>query len=104
MEGQERVIREAYQRAGGLNPNLTGYFECHGTGTPVGDPLEVEALARAMTGNRDWLDGPLLIGAVSEFAVYPPYNSHRSIINLIHRKIRSKQISDTVKLQVGWQR
>jgi acyl transferase domain-containing protein len=27
-EGQEAVIRQAFRNAGGLNPDLTGYFEC----------------------------------------------------------------------------
>jgi acyl transferase domain-containing protein len=30
--GQEAVIRSAYKFAGGLNPDQTSYFECHGTG------------------------------------------------------------------------
>lgn len=34
--GQEQVIKEAYRRAGGLRPDDTSYFECHGTGTPIG--------------------------------------------------------------------
>lgn len=48
QEGQVQVIRHAYQRGGDLDPRLTGYFECHGTGTPVGDPIEVHAVAQAM--------------------------------------------------------
>jgi hypothetical protein len=35
-EGQAACIQRAYERAGGLDMSLTGYFECHGTGTPVG--------------------------------------------------------------------
>lgn len=31
-----------------MDPRLTGYFECHGTGIPTGDPLEVHAVAKAM--------------------------------------------------------
>ena len=50
-EGQAEVIRHAYRRGGDLDPNLTGYFEVHGTGTPVGDPIEVHAVAQAM--NRE---------------------------------------------------
>ena len=61
-EGQEAVIRQAYKQAGGLDPNLTGYFECHGTGTPVGDPLEVAALGRVFAYGRR--DDPLLIGSI----------------------------------------
>lgn len=64
LEGQAQVIRHAYQRGGDLDPRLTGYFECHGTGTSVGDPLEVHALAQAMnTKNASEIE-PLWIGAV----------------------------------------
>lgn len=48
LQGQEAVIRHVYEREGNLDPRLTGYFECHGTETPVGDPLETYALANAM--------------------------------------------------------
>ncbi|MCJ1261266.1 hypothetical protein MMC22_001130 [Lobaria immixta] len=64
LEGQEAVIRHAYERGGYLDPRLTGYFECHGTGTPVGDPLEVHALANAMNQDRSPGEEPLWIGAV----------------------------------------
>lgn len=60
--GQERVVRAAYARAR-LDPARTAYVECHGTGTPVGDPIESRAVARAMNDARpaDW---PLLVGAI----------------------------------------
>lgn len=61
-EGQEAVIMQAYKAAGGLNPDLTGYFECHGTGTPVGDPIEVAALGRVFASGRQ--SQPMLIGSV----------------------------------------
>lgn len=61
VKGQERVVRMAYQRAN-LDPNLTAYAELHGTGTPVGDPIEVRATSRAMNDSRP-ADKPLLIGA-----------------------------------------
>ena len=64
LEGQETVIRQAYQRCGQLDPRLTGYFECHGTGTEIGDPLEVHAVSKAMNDKRLPADGPLLIGTV----------------------------------------
>ena len=56
-------MRRAYESAGGLDPNLTGYFECHGTGTPVGDPLEIDAIGRLFAAGRQ--EEPLLIGSVS---------------------------------------
>ncbi|KAK8034603.1 polyketide synthase [Apiospora rasikravindrae] len=64
-DGQVEVITHAYQRGGNLDPLLTGYFECHGTGTAVGDPLEVHAVSLAMNqSRRPGEDPPLLIGAV----------------------------------------
>ncbi|CCF33226.1 hypothetical protein CH063_00138 [Colletotrichum higginsianum] len=63
FDGQRNVMRHAYQR-GGLDPMLTGYFECHGTGTAIGDPLEVHAVSDIMNATRTEADGPLHIGAV----------------------------------------
>ncbi|KAF3389803.1 Lovastatin diketide synthase mokB [Talaromyces pinophilus] len=60
--GQERVVRQAYARSG-LDPLRTAYVECHGTGTPVGDPIEAHAIGRAMNDARP-SDKPLLIGAI----------------------------------------
>ncbi|POS74346.1 polyketide synthase-5 [Diaporthe helianthi] len=62
-DGQEACIRRAYERAGGLDMSLTGYFECHGTGTPVGDPIEVSALGRIFADGKTAAN-PLLIGSV----------------------------------------
>lgn len=64
-EGQADVISQAYKRGGDLDPRLTGYFECHGTGTAIGDPLEVHAVSMAMNKERDPAEhDPLWIGAV----------------------------------------
>lgn len=44
-DAQEALMRRAYELAG-LPVSDTGYVECHGTGTPVGDPVETKAVAR----------------------------------------------------------
>ena len=38
QDSQSNLIRRTYLE-GGLNLTTTKYFETHGTGTPVGDPL-----------------------------------------------------------------
>ncbi|RCX14282.1 polyketide synthase PksJ [Anaerobacterium chartisolvens] len=43
LDGQARVIHEA-QRKAGIDPATITYIEAHGTGTPMGDPIEIEAL------------------------------------------------------------
>ena len=59
---QERVIEEALARAGAL-PVEVDYLEAHGTGTEVGDPIEIGATA-AVYGRGRKADRPLLIGSV----------------------------------------
>jgi acyl transferase domain-containing protein len=46
VEGQIRVIREA-QAVSGVSSAAISYVETHGTATPMGDPIEIEALRRA---------------------------------------------------------
>ena len=43
---QARAITDAW-RQGGINPASVSYIEAHGTGTALGDPIEVAGLARA---------------------------------------------------------
>jgi acyl transferase domain-containing protein/acyl carrier protein/NADP-dependent 3-hydroxy acid dehydrogenase YdfG len=61
-DAQEAAITTALRRAG-VRPNEVGYVEAHGTGTPVGDPVEVRALANALASERP-ATNPLLIGSV----------------------------------------
>ncbi|KAF9697918.1 hypothetical protein EKO04_003961 [Ascochyta lentis] len=42
----EALIRKAYKDAGIEDFSRTAFFECHGTGTPAGDPQEVAAVSR----------------------------------------------------------
>jgi acyl transferase domain-containing protein len=62
---QEAVIRKAYENAGNLNLSDTTYFEMHGTGTPVGDPIEVSAVGNAFASAAPLgADRKLLVGSV----------------------------------------
>lgn len=51
-EGQAAVISEAIAVAG-FPPNSIGLLEAHGTGTPLGDPIEIDALCRAWGSYTD---------------------------------------------------
>ncbi|KAG7205432.1 hypothetical protein KM043_007425 [Ampulex compressa] len=57
---QYKLMREIYTEID-LNPADVGYVEAHGTGTKVGDPQEVNAIAKLFCKDRKT---PLLLGSV----------------------------------------
>ena len=58
---QADVITAAWRDAG-ADPAAIGYLEAHGTGTRIGDPIEIEGLAKAIAGWPDQ-DGSLVISS-----------------------------------------
>ncbi|GAA3431813.1 hypothetical protein GCM10018954_014140 [Kutzneria kofuensis] len=58
---QEEVVRAAHERAGSDRADVQ-YVELHGTGTPVGDPLEAAALGAAI-GSAKQPGCPLVVGS-----------------------------------------
>ena len=52
VEGQAEAIAEAHAIAG-VDADSIGYVECHGTGTYLGDPIEVAALTDAFRRGTD---------------------------------------------------
>mmetsp|Transcript_47812 Transcript_47812/g.113607 ORF Transcript_47812/g.113607 Transcript_47812/m.113607 type:complete len:1135 (-) Transcript_47812:144-3548(-) len=49
---QSMLIRQSLQEAG-ISPAEVTTFECHGTGTALGDPIEVNALTAVVMENRE---------------------------------------------------
>ena len=49
-QAQSRLIREVHRRFA-IDPASIGLLECHGTGTPLGDPIEIEGLTGAFAGS-----------------------------------------------------
>ncbi|KAL9608149.1 MAG: hypothetical protein Q9167_007001 [Letrouitia subvulpina] len=62
MDAQASLITKTY-RAAGLSMKPTRFFEAHGTGTPVGDPIEARAIGAAFA-NQHGDNEPLYLGAV----------------------------------------
>ncbi len=61
-DGQAHLIRQALEDAG-LRPGQISYLEAHGTGTALGDPIEVHALQDVFGPDRP-AGQPLLVGTV----------------------------------------
>ncbi|MEZ4868169.1 MAG: alpha/beta fold hydrolase [Caldilineaceae bacterium] len=62
VSGQSAVVAEA-QAAAGVHPDDISYIEAHGTGTPLGDPIEIQALTQAFRAHTE-RTGYCAIGSV----------------------------------------
>ena len=52
VDGQAKAVAEA-QAVAGVSADTVDYVECHGTGTYLGDPIEVAALSQAFSQTTD---------------------------------------------------
>jgi amino acid adenylation domain-containing protein len=48
LDGQAKVIRQAQDQAG-ISPDTISFIETHGTGTKLGDPIEISALKKVFS-------------------------------------------------------
>jgi acyl transferase domain-containing protein len=46
LESQEKLLAGLWEKLR-INPETFSYFEAHGTGTPLGDPIEIKAITNA---------------------------------------------------------
>ncbi len=63
VAGQAEVIAEAHAVAD-VDASTIGFVETHGTGTPLGDPIEIEALRQAFELSELDRPGPCVLGSV----------------------------------------
>jgi len=61
--GQADVIAEA-QAIAEVDASTVSYIETHGTGTPLGDPIEIEGLRQAFAVSEEARPGPCFVGSV----------------------------------------
>jgi len=59
-QSQQHLMEQVYAKAG-IKPDEIDYLEAHGTGTPVGDPIETKAIGHAIAQQRKQ---PLYIGSI----------------------------------------
>ncbi len=57
----QRALLEAALEDAGVSPDDVDYLEAHGTGTPLGDPIELSAAVDVLCRDRD---RPLVVGSV----------------------------------------
>ena len=104
---QEAAIRTALEAAG-LEPERVGYVEAHGTGTAVGDPLEAQALSRALCANRHSGD-PCIVGSVKSNFGHTESAAGvagliKAVLCLKHRKIPANLHFDTPNPRIPFER
>lgn len=102
---QEEVMRKALNQTG-ISIHDIAYVETHGTGTPLGDPIEVHAINRVY-GNQRSPDKPLYIGSVKTNIGHLESASGvasviKTVISLqkkkIYKHLNFSQLNPTIKL------
>ena len=63
VAGQAEVIAEAHAVAD-VDSSTIGFVETHGTGTPLGDPIEIESLRQAFEVSDQQRSSPCVLGSV----------------------------------------
>ena len=101
---QQELIRQALDDAG-LTPSDVTYLEAHGTGTAVGDPIEVEALGNVHANRVQ----PLLIGSVKSNVGHLEWAAGicgviKVILAMRHGQIPASLHVKTLNPHVNWDR
>lgn len=104
---QEAVIRAALQNAN-VDPQSISYIETHGTGTSLGDPIEVDALGRVFQLARE-ARPPVALGAVKTNighleAAAGIAGLLKVVLMLQHRQIAPHLHLNTLTPHISWDR
>ncbi|MCO5232262.1 MAG: type I polyketide synthase [Chitinophagales bacterium] len=62
VKAQERLLKKALENAQ-LQPEQVAFIEAHGTGTKIGDPIEMEAISAVFSSSKT-KEHPLYVGSV----------------------------------------
>ncbi len=102
---QRAVVAAALSDAG-LPPAAIDAVECHGTATPLGDPIEVEALADAYAADRA-PERPLLLGSVKANighleAAAGVAGLAKAVLCLMHRTLPRQPTMGPLNRRIDW--
>jgi myxalamid-type polyketide synthase MxaC len=103
-DAQQAVIRAALAQ-GGVVPTEVAYVETHGTGTALGDPIEVAALGKVYGPGRT-ADNPLHLGSVkSNIGHLEPAAGIAGLIKLVlalhHRTMPPQRLAGLINPAIG---
>ena len=97
-KAQQTVLNEAYRRAN-VKPETIGYLEAHGTGTSLGDPLEIQGLGGVFSRSAS-CRGHCAIGSVkSNIGHLEPAAGIAGLIKCV-LALRYKQLAPTLHFRV----
>lgn len=101
---QQDLIRQALQQSR-IDPSQVSYVETHGTGTALGDPIEVNALAALFAARSP--DRPLQLGAVKTNighleAAAGIAGLLKTVLALHHQEIPANLHFQTPNPQIDW--
>ncbi len=93
-QSQAALMGEVYENAG-IQASQIDYLEAHGTGTPVGDPIETHAIGQALGLKRD---KPLLFGSIkSNMGHLEPASGIAGLIKALH-VIKNRAVPPTMSM------
>ncbi|WP_017293948.1 hybrid fatty acyl-AMP ligase/type I polyketide synthase [Geminocystis herdmanii] len=61
-KAQQRVVKTAWEKAG-ITEDKINYIEAHGTGTALGDPIELNSLSELLLSSQDEESSPVWVGS-----------------------------------------
>ena len=106
VAAQTKLIQAALDDAQ-LYINDINYIEAHGTGTKIGDPIEIEAITNVIESARNPLTNKLLVGSVKSNighteSVAGLAGILKTIVSMQHDILPKSLHSETLNMLVDW--
>ncbi len=97
VSGQTAVVEEALEIAG-VTPSQVTFIECHGTGTQMGDPIEVSALTQVFSD--DERQHPCVLGSVKSNIGHTDNAAGVASVIKVVESLKHRQIPATLHFEM----